>query len=325
LPAVSAPDIAVVVPTHDRAPRLRCLLDALEEQELAADRFEVIVVHDSSEPGTEDLLRSHPLVAAGVLRHVTLPTDSALPAAKRNVGWRASEAALIAFTDDDCRPPPSWLGRALEAAGHHPGAIVQGATLSDPEEADRLRAPFHETQHLIPPTIWAETCNILYPRAVLDRVGGFDDTLLAFEDTDLAQRAQEDGVPFVGAREMVTYHAVHTPSLGRKLRGVTRWRDGPVTVKRHPGLRESLPLRIFWKPTHAWLPLAVLGVVLEARGHRFAALLALPWAVHALPRYGSSPRGRLRAVVELPFQAALDAGEMSVLARESLRARTVLL
>jgi glycosyltransferase involved in cell wall biosynthesis len=318
-------DVSVVVPSHDRAARLRALLDALEAQELARDRFEAIVVHDSTDGETEDLLRSHPLAAAGILRHVTLPPDSALPAAKRNVGWRAARARLVAFTDDDCRPPPTWLGAALTAARRQPGAIVQGATFPDPEERLDLRARFAETQHLVPPTIWAETCNILYPRDVLERVGGLDDSLLAFEDTDLALRAQEQGVPFVGAPEVITYHAVHTSSLARKLRGVGRWRDGPATVKRHPGLRESLPLGIFWKPTHAWLPLAVLGLALEARRHRGAILLGLPWAVQHLPRYGRSPRGRLRSVVELPAQAAIELGEMVVLLRASIRHRTVLL
>jgi glycosyltransferase involved in cell wall biosynthesis len=315
----------VVVPSHDRAPRLRALLDALREQELAQDRFEVIVVHDSTDAETEELLRSHPLAASGALRHVTLPPDSTLPAAKRNLGWRAARAPLVAFTDDDCRPPPTWLGGALAAARRRPGAIVQGATFPDPDERVNLRARFAETQNLVPPTIWAETCNILYPRDVLERVGGLDESLLAFEDTDLALRAQERGVPFVGAREVVTYHAVHTSSLAGKLRGVGRWRDGPATVKRHPRLRESLPLGIFWKRTHAWLPLAGLGVALQARGHRGAVVLCLPWAVHHLSRYGRSPRGRLRAVVELPAQGAIDLGEMVVLLRASVRHRTVLL
>jgi len=315
----------VVVPSHDRAPRLRALLDALQEQELAHDRFEVIVVHDSTDTETEELLRSHPLAAAGVLRHTTLPPDSMLPAAKRNVGWRAARASLIAFTDDDCRPPPGWLGTAMAAARRRPGAIVQGATFPDPDERGNLRARFAETQLLDPPTIWAETCNIVYPREVLEGVGGLDESLLAFEDTDLALRAQERGVPFVGAREVVTYHAVHISSLARKLRGVGRWRDGPATVKRHPGLRESLPLGIFWKPTHAWLPLAVLGLALEVRRHRGAVLLGLPWAVHHLARYGRSPRGRLRSVAELPAQGAIDLGEMIVLLRASIRHRTLLL
>src|SRR4051812_19641946 len=100
------PEIAVVVPSHDRPLRLRWLLNALEEQTLARERWELIVAHDSTGPETAALLASHPVGA----RAIGFAPGSAGPAAKRNAGWRAGSAPLIAFTDDDCRPPPEWLG-----------------------------------------------------------------------------------------------------------------------------------------------------------------------------------------------------------------------
>jgi len=320
-----APDVTVVVPSHGRPQRLGNLLDALAGQTLSHLRFEAVVVHDSPEPDTETLLAGHPLATAGVLRHLTLPADSALPAAKRNLGWREARAALLAFTDDDCRPPPEWLERVVAAARRHPGAIVQGATLPDPVEAASLRARFQESQQLMPPTIWAETCNVAYPRDVLERTGGFDEALLAFEDTDLALRAREQGVSYVGDATMLTYHAVHTPSLADRLRGVTRWRDGPLAMRRHPQLRRELRLGIFWKPTHAWLPLVWLGLALALGGRRWGLGLCVPWSLEQRGRYGSSIRGHLRALPELPAYAALETGEMAVLLAASARHRTLLL
>ena len=38
------PDVSVVIPTHDRETRLAFALEALAEQTLARERFEVIVV-----------------------------------------------------------------------------------------------------------------------------------------------------------------------------------------------------------------------------------------------------------------------------------------
>src|SRR3954454_9052027 len=129
-----APEIAVIVPSHDRPLRLRWLLNALAEQTLPTDRWEVIVGHDSSGPETEELLRTHPLARAGVLRHVALEPGTAPPGRNRNAAWKLTEAPIIAFTDDDCRPPAEWLENALNAALRHPGAIVQGATMPDPDE-----------------------------------------------------------------------------------------------------------------------------------------------------------------------------------------------
>src|SRR5213593_4083172 len=56
------PLISVVVPSHERPLRLRWLLNALEEQTLAREQWEVIVAHDSG-PETQELLREHPLAA----------------------------------------------------------------------------------------------------------------------------------------------------------------------------------------------------------------------------------------------------------------------
>ncbi len=319
-------DVSVIVASHDRPLRLRWMLNALEEQTLPGERFEVIVVHDSRGPDTQRLLDSHPLAARGILRSVVLEPGSALPAAKRNLGWRMARAPLVAFTDDDCRPPGSWLERVLDAAMRHPGTVVQGTTLEDPDEAALMRAPFNHSQRVVPPSVWAEMCNITYPRDLLERLDGLDERLSTFEDTDVALRAQEQGVALVAAPEVLIYHSVHTPGVLSRLRGVARWRDAPVAVKRHPRLRRSLYLSVFWSASHAWLPVALVGVAAAARGRRSWALLLLPWARYASPpRYGRSLGGRMRSLLELPLRAAIDAGEIAILARHSFRHRTLLL
>jgi GT2 family glycosyltransferase len=326
LGVAETPDIAVVVPSHDRPLRLRWLLNALEEQTLARDRFEVIVAHDSRDPETEELLREHPLAAAGTLRHLTFEPGPG-PAAKRNAAWRAARAPLVAFTADDCRPPPEWLERARDAARAHPGAIVQGATLPDPDEEHLIRAAPHvDMQRIVPPTPWAQTCNIVYPRELLDRVGGFDEEfpLAAGEDTDLAIRATEAGAAYVGARDVVTYHAVHAVTLSQLVRARWRWQHLAFLVKRQPRVREHFPMWVLWMRTHVWLPLAIAGALLGRR-RPGARLLALPWAIHSLPDRGTDPRGRLRALSELPARAVVDGAEMAALARGSLRWRTFFL
>lgn len=320
-----APEIAVVVPSHDRPLRLRWLLNALEEQTLPQERFEVIVAHDSAGPETEALLREHPLAAAGALRHVNRQPGSSPPGANRNAGWRLAHAPLVAFTDDDCRPPRDWLERALAAARRHPGAIVQGATLPDPGEEQLIKAaPWSRTQRIVPPVPWAQCCNIVYPRELLERVGGFDEAMLTGEDTDLALRARAAGAEYVGAAEVLTYHAVEAMPLPARLRGLWRWHHLPDLIRRHPELRRDMPMWIFWKRRHVWLPLALAGLLLGRRCPRWR-LLALPYLLHALPDHGGGPRGRLRALSELPGNAAIDLTEFAALARGSVEHRTLFL
>jgi len=323
---VSAPEIAVVVPTHERPLRLRWLLNALEEQTLEPGRFEVLVAHGGAGERTEALLREHPLAGAGRLREVAVRGGRS-PAVLRNAGWRAVHAPVIAFTDDDCRPPPEWLERALAAAGANPGVPVQGSTRPDPDELGVLHAaPWARSLLVDPPTLWAPTCNMVYPRDLLERLGGFDETYpsAAGEDADLALRAGEAGAPLLAAPEVLTYHAVHAAGLYAHLRSLGRWQHLAFTVSRHPALREALALRVFWKPNHGWLIAGAAGVA-GARRHPALALAAVPWVVSARPSYGSSPRGRLRAVLELPGRALVDAAELAVMVRGSVRYRTLVL
>jgi GT2 family glycosyltransferase len=318
------PEISVVVPSHDRPYRLRWLMNALEEQTLSPDRFEVLVGHDSSGPETEELLRTHPLAAAGVLKGVQLAAGSAPPGANRNAALRLARAPVIAFTDDDCRPPRHWLEAALEAVRRHPGAILQGRTRPDPHEDHLMQESHAQSQHIDPPSHFAQACNILYPRELVERLGGFDEELESGEDVDLAMRAMKAGASYIGAPEMLTWHAVAVPSLLGRLRALPRWRYLPALLKRHPEHRRAYTLSLFLPPHHAFVPLAAAAVPLSRRNPLYACL-AVPWLVLRVPKHGGSPRGRYRALTEIPGRAALDLAEFAVLVWGSIRHRSILL
>ena len=320
------PEISVVVPSHDRPLRLRWLLNALEEQTLPREQWEVIVGHDSSGPETEELLRTHPLAADGTLRHVQLEPGTAPPGKNRNAAWRMARAPVIVFTDDDCRPPREWLAKALESARARPGAIVQGRTRPDPVEQAMTYAWHAKTQNVLkPPTPWCEACNIIYPREVLEAHGGFDETMYVGEDTELALRARNAGVPYEGDREVETYHAFEQISFPQALKGAWRWGQLPELVKRHPEMRQAFPLGYFWKHTHFWLPFAVAAWFLERRSRAWG-LLAIPYVLHSMPqKHSHRPRGRVRALMELPGYAAVDVSEILALAWGSIRHRKFLI
>ena len=244
------------------------------------------------------------------------------PAAMRNIGWRLAQAPDVLFTDDDCRPPAGWVENALNAARAHPGAIVQGQTQPDPDELNVFHhAPHARSQQIVPPHVMAQTCNILYPREVLERVGGFDETFpqAVGEDTDLALRARAQGVEYVAAPEVLTYHAVFS-GLHSRLRSAWRWLHMALLVRKHPRLRRELPLGGWaWKVSHATFLLAALGLLLRR------PWLALPWLAGTPRLYGNHPRALARTAAELPGRAVVDAVETAALLRGSLRYRTPLL
>ena len=305
-PAGPRPEIAVVVASHDRPLRLRWLLNALEEQTLAARPLEVVVAHDSARPETEQLLDDHPLARDGMLRHVRSRPGVEPAGANRNAAWRAARAPIVAFTDDDCRPPREWLANALRAAAAPPRRHRPGRHPARPRRAPpalRARPPRAEHRAARRPGPRRATsstrapCSSGWTASTSDVAPG--------EDADLAPRARAAGVAYVGAPEVLTYHAVEAgaaaPARLRVACGVAR----PAALSSATrSCAADFPLGIFWKRSHA-LPLAAPAAPLLARRTppRAGARRALGLDAAARRYGGRHARPRLRACAELPGRA----------------------
>jgi GT2 family glycosyltransferase len=322
---VKNPAVSVVVPSHARRLRLRWLLNALQDQTLAPERFEVIVVHDYVGDDAE-LLASHPLAAAGRLREIRIEPGTGSPSLQRNLGWRAAAAPVVAFVDDDCRPEQDWLERLLEVADAYPDAIVQGATKPDPFERALRASPHYRSLTVTPPHDYAQTCNILYPVDLLERMEGFDEDFPApaGEDTDLAQRALAAGTELVAAPDAHVYHAIEPYTLPTAIRLNWKWRHLAYVVKKHPQLRKHFWQHIFWRRRHRDVLLLLVGA---AAATRFppALLLAGPWAYRRVIRRGRHKRALVLGVIELPGGLVVDVAEVATMCCGSIRYRTVLL
>jgi GT2 family glycosyltransferase len=312
------PDVCVVIATRGREEGLARALDALAAQGLEQERLEVVVVRDGDPPG--------PVAAApeGLTVRFEAVEPPRGPAAARNVGWRASGAPLIAFTDDDCRPAPGWLDALLRSADGG-SVFLQGRTEPDPRELDRLSG-LSRSQLIEGPTGWYQTCNMAYPRELLERLGGFDESFPgpAGEDTDLGLRALEEGARAQFVEEAVVWHAVHPRSLTRALRESGRWSAVARLLARHPGQRERIYRRLFFKESHAKLVLGLAGTLLGRR--RIVALAAwAPYVELHLRTYDRTPRGFARAAFDLPQRALIDAAEVAATARGAARHRVPVL
>ena len=117
------------------------------------------------------------------------------PAAARNTGWRATDAAWVAFLDDDVLPPADWvdlLRRDLAACDADAGAS-QGR-LRVPLPTDRRPTDWERSTAGLETAVWA-TADMAYRRAALEDVGGFDERFpRAYrEDADLGLRVQAAG------------------------------------------------------------------------------------------------------------------------------------
>ena len=138
------PLISVVVCTHNGEVTIGDTLRALTSQEFTGD-VEIVVVDDGSTDLTSEIVRAFPV------RLITLPLNLGLSAA-RNRGIESALAPIVAFTDDDCIPPSSWVANLLNEwalMGEETQAI--GGTV-EPYTTDTFNRRFNQYRHTLAPT-----------------------------------------------------------------------------------------------------------------------------------------------------------------------------
>ena len=315
--------VAVVVATRDRPALLDRCLGALAMQSRHPDA--VVLVDDASTvAGVDAVLEAHRAqLDATVLRR----ESPGGPGRARQLGWQTAHTDYVAFTDDDCRPEPGWLSALMAVAA--PGRIVVGPTRPDPIDGP-LRSIFDRTMRVTALDGRFSTCNVLYPRAVLEAVGGFDADFDQYgEDTDLGQRARAAGAGDAWAPEALVWHAVHPGTLGTALRERRRVGEIARLVRRHPELRRQIWEGVFWKPEHRELLLAAAGVAATPLT-RASLLAALPWVEHVPARLrflvpDADSRSLGWKLSQAAALAALDTVEVASCVAGSIRHRTLFL
>ena len=312
----------MVVSTYRRPELLPRLVAALEAQTLAPDRFEVLVVDNGSHDATGAVLEE--LAAASPLQlRVLAVEENRGPAPARNLGWRSAGAPLVAFTDDDCLPRPDWLEQALSSAAATPDlGVLQGATLR-PLGAYPYgpRTVYRET---LRPSPYFEGCNLLFPRAVLERTGGFDERFtFGGEDTAAGWAAIEDGGRWLFDETCVVTHDIAERPLRWHL--MMAWREGNLVdvAARHPAFRrQGLWRRHVHRPWNlAYAGGLVATVAAVGLGEPVLLVGWLPWLW--LRRLRAWPP--VRAVRDLGWAFVHDGVVLAGMVRASLRNRILVL
>lgn len=259
----SVSDFAVVVPTRNSARTLRSCLEAVKHQSV---KCECIVVDNCSSDETG--------VIATDLADVVV-TKGPERSAQRNAGYLLSSAPIVAFIDSDMELEPEVLeqaGKAIEAGAV--GVVIPEYTAGIGFWA-AVRA-FERSFYFGSDEVEAAR---VFPRAVLDSVGGFDESMPPGpEDWDLTRRVREYGevvriesqvrhdeglVTYVDACRKKAYYASGLLYFNRKYGG--RQMVGALS---RPYVRR--PWKLIWPH-----PLLGLGVLLLKAGEVFAVMYQL--------------------------------------------------
>lgn len=303
-------DVSVVVPTIGRTKLLERCLAALVRQEMAHDRYEIIVVDDRPSENTRAVvLRT---MARALCRtrspliYYLANTGLHGPAAARNLGWRAAQAPLIAFTDDDTIPDSGWLLAGLSAMSEERSAIWGRVVVPLPPRPTDYE---HDAAGL--ERAGFVTANCFVRREALAAIGGFDTRFRAAwrEDSDLFFTLIERKLKVAPAPQAIVVHPVRPAQWGVSIGQQRKSQFDALLFKKHRGLyRAVVNTHPPWR--YYAMALCLLAAMLAAAsGHLvITAWLLAAWAIltldFALARLSGTSRS-LPHIIEMLWTSAV--------------------
>lgn len=210
------PEWSVIVPTYQRPEHIESCVASLLAQDIAGD-FEIIVVDDGSNPPISLSVESPRL---RVIRQ-----ENAGPGSARNLGVSVAVGNWIAFTDDDCRPTPTWLAELAQTIAGREDVLVGGTTtnaLRDnvySQASQELLAYFEEWESRFGTPRFFASNNIALSRKGYLAMGGFPEGYpnAAGEDRELCDRWRHRGGRFErSAASIEHYHRLTLRSFWRQ-------------------------------------------------------------------------------------------------------------
>jgi glycosyltransferase involved in cell wall biosynthesis len=234
--------ITVIIPAHNRASLLDVTLRSVLESRLIRSPQQVIVVDDDSLDETGDVARQH-----GV-RYVRVDFHNI--SRSRNAGLALARSPYVTFLDHDDTWLPGNMEAQLAALEGTPAAgFAYGMVRCATEELVPLPWTFPSPPlvsgfapdrfHLGYPNLGV----VLFRRAAVDRVGGFDPRIAYHQDGDLMIRVAAR-YAIVGVEVVGMLHRLRSASKARadyywKHRDVVNWSPKDVGV----GWRTAARLR----------------------------------------------------------------------------------
>ncbi|HYJ77163.1 MAG TPA: glycosyltransferase family 2 protein [Actinomycetes bacterium] len=239
--AAVLPGVSVVMPVLDEAEHLRSAVTTVLSQDYAGP-LEVVLALGPSRDGTDEIARGL-AEADDRVRLVDNPTGAT--GAGLNLALAAARHEVVVRLDGHALVPADYVSVAVQTlqrtGADNVGGLMAAEGVTDFQRAVAAamtspigvgQAAFHTGGEEGPaPTVYLGA----FRRAVLDRLGGYDETFLRAQDWELNHRIREGGgVVWFTPRMSVTYRPRSSVrALARQYRDYGRWRR--VVMREHAG------------------------------------------------------------------------------------------
>lgn len=311
------PYLSIIVPCYNEQATIRLLLDAILAQTYPRSRMEVLIADGFSQDKTRDVIAvfqsEHPDLPLRILDNERRTIPSAL-----NLAIGAAHGEIIIRLDAHSMPEPDYMARCVQALEDGKGANVGGVWMIRPGAkgwiAESIAAaaahPLGVGDAMYRLAAKAGPVDTVpfgaFRRDLIEKIGGFDESLLSNEDYEFNTRVrQSGGVVWIDPQIRSMYFARAT------LRALTAqyWRYGfwkfkmlrryPDTIRWRQALPPTFVLSLigllilsFFFPLIKFIlileflcylaVLTIAGIYLAFRQRKPLLVLGLPLAIMAM-------------------------------------------
>lgn len=209
---------SVLLSTCNRCDKLRLFLDAMKTIGAAGlSETEVLVIDNNSTDATRQVVTEYTSLANPIVRYMSESKSGKSRAL--NGAICEAKGEIIAFTDDDCIPDPSWIENILKEFDSDPELSVLGGRVELYDKRDLPLALLLSMRRTVVKSA-REVCsdpaligaNMAFRKSVLSVTRGFDPLLgpgvkcKAFEDLDLVYRSLKERFKIVYSPDVIVFH-----------------------------------------------------------------------------------------------------------------------
>lgn len=203
----SAIKVTVIVPVWNDCRRVVKCINALKNQTLPRQYYEIIVVDNGSQDGTYDVISR----IDGIIALKESRTGSY---AARNKALNAAKGTFVAFTDSDCIPDKNWLKNLLICSEANPGFGVIAGEMKffiDEEHKTEEFALDYESFFSMKQEDYAKegaciTANWFSIKKVIEQHGGFNAELKSGGDHEMSKLISSNGFPVIFCKDAIVNH-----------------------------------------------------------------------------------------------------------------------
>ncbi|SFR34906.1 Glycosyltransferase, GT2 family [Yoonia tamlensis] len=212
--------VTVIIPVYNRATHIRSAIESVLRQN-APLPLDVLVIDDGSTDATPKVLSA---LADQDPRVRIVRRENGGVTRARNTGLEnlLPQTAFVTFLDSDDIMAPDRFATDLKILLDEPEVEITYGDMLITFEIDRetFSVPVDAKQIALT-SIHLACC--LYRRALIDRIGRFDEGLEMAEDTDFIFRTFEIGVNFRQTPTVCHYYLRHDGNMSAKMEDNTLW------------------------------------------------------------------------------------------------------